>query len=75
MFGVVPLLDVGLTPIALPPCVYDSCRFGVEQDADPFRSLNTLSVALPNMTSQQRSSYEMFQCEPAITRLDWFFAA
>lgn len=74
MFWVVPLSDVGLTPIALSLPFFDSCRFGVEQDADPFRSLNTLSVALPNMTSQEKSSCEMFQCEPAITWLDWFFA-
>ncbi len=55
---VLTLLDIGLTPDALTPSVYDDGTFGVWQDAEGFRPLNTQSVSLPRHPPQLRSTLE-----------------
>ncbi len=55
---VLTLLDIELTPDALTPSFYDNGTFGVWQDAEGFRPLNTQSVSLPRHQPQLRSTYE-----------------
>ncbi len=59
---------------ALLPGVYAVVGFGVGQNSGPFRDRIAQSVALPRRPTQPGLSYRIFREEPAIARLDWFFA-
>lgn len=52
------LLDIELTPDALTPSVYDDNKFGVWQDAEGFRPLNTQSVSLHHYPPRLGSTFE-----------------
>ncbi len=71
---VVPLSDIMLITGALLPGVYAVVGFGVGQNNGSFRNRIAQSVALPRRPTQPGLSYRIFREEPAIARLDWFFA-
>lgn len=59
---------------ALPPGFCAVVGFGVGQNSGPFRVRIAQSVALPRRLALPGLSYRIFREEPAIARLDWFFA-
>lgn len=61
-------------PGTLSPGVHAVPEFGVGQSCGPFRVRATQSVALPPELARPGLSYRIFRKEPAIAKLDWFFA-